>query len=112
MHPDSLALQEPDSQLIGLGLEHVLFTWAFTLVWFLIQDVCKVLLYKLLYTFDVSGIRTEAEANAARRAKNEAILCKQPSKRGARAGGGGARRKARRGEMQLAEMPLEVELEV
>jgi len=105
-----LDAQEPDSQLIGLGLEHVLFTWAFTLVWFLIQDVCKVLLYKLLYTFDVSGIRTEAEANAARRAKNEAILGKQPSKRGARAGG--ARRKARRGEMQLAEMPLEVELEV
>ena len=104
MHPDSLALQEPDSQLIGLGLEHVLFTWAFTLVWFLIQDVCTVLLYKLLYTFDVSGIRTEAEANAARRAKNEAILGKQPR--------GGARRKARRGEMQLAEMPLEVELEV
>uniref|UniRef100_A0A0D3J6A7 Uncharacterized protein n=1 Tax=Emiliania huxleyi (strain CCMP1516) TaxID=280463 RepID=A0A0D3J6A7_EMIH1 len=51
----------PDSQLIGLGLEHVLFTWAFTLVWFLIQDVCKVLLYKLLYAFDLAEMPLEVE---------------------------------------------------
>ena len=66
--------QELDGQLIGLRSSHVVFTWVYTIVWFLLQDSCKLAMYKLLHHYDVCGIRTEAEANAARVAKNKAIL--------------------------------------
>jgi len=65
--------EQPDGQLIGLGLGHVVFTWIFTIVCFLMQDGLKVGAYHLLYRFDVCGIRTEAEANAERLAKNQAL---------------------------------------
>ena len=65
--------EQLDGQLIGLEGQHVVFTWIFTIVWFLVQDGCKVLMYKVLYHFDVCGIRSEAEANADRVAKNRAI---------------------------------------
>ena len=42
------------------------FTWTYCFVWFLIQDCMKVVLYKVLFHFDVSGLRTEAEKCAER----------------------------------------------
>jgi len=65
--------EQPDSQLIGLGAQHVIFTWIFTIICFFIQDGLKVGAYKMLYYFDVCGIRTEAEANAERLAKNQML---------------------------------------
>lgn len=65
--------EQLDGQLVGLGFQHVIFTWCYTIVWFLVQDGMKVLCYKVLYYFDVCGIRSEAEANAERVAKNKAI---------------------------------------
>ena len=65
--------EQNDAQLVGLEFEHVLFTWAYTLVFFLLQDAFKVLCYKLLYAFDVRGIRSEAEANEERVRKNREI---------------------------------------
>jgi len=69
--------EQPDAQLVGLHFGHVVFTWIYTIVWFLVQDGLKVAMYKLLHRLDVCGIRTEAEANAARVAKNQAILAQQ-----------------------------------
>jgi len=66
--------EQLDQQLVGLGAQHVAFTWAYTMVWFLVQDGLKVGMYKLLYRFDVCGIRSEAEANRERIAKNKALL--------------------------------------
>jgi len=66
--------EQPDQQLIGLTGEHVLFTWIYSIAWFLVQDGCKVAMYKMLYIYDVCGIRTEAEANQERVAKNKALL--------------------------------------
>ena len=51
----------------------VLFTWIYTILWFLVQDGCKVIMYKILYYFDVCGIRTEAEANKERIERNKAL---------------------------------------
>jgi len=65
--------EQLDEQLVGLTSGQVAFTWAYTILWFLVQDACKVLMYKLLYRFDVCGIRTEAEANEERIQKNKAI---------------------------------------
>ena len=65
--------EQPDAQLVGLTGEHVLFTWIYTILWFLVQDGCKVVCYRVLYFFDVCGIRTEAEANKERVAKNRSI---------------------------------------
>jgi len=65
--------EQLDAQLIGLNVQHVVFTWAYTVLWFLVQDGMKVLMYKLLYYFDVCGIRSEAEANEERVRKNKAI---------------------------------------
>ena len=66
--------EQLDAQLIGLNFGHVAFTWGYTMVWFLLQDGLKVGCYKLLYRFDVCGIRSEARANEERIAKNKAIL--------------------------------------
>ena len=65
--------EQLDAQLIGLPLPFVAFAWMYTIVWFLVQDFCKVMMYKLLYYFDVCGIRTEAEANEERVRKNKAL---------------------------------------
>merc|ERR1719198_2017925 len=65
--------EQLDAQLIGLSFWHVAFTWVYTIIWFLVQDGMKVLCYKVLYYFDVCGIRTEAEANKERVAKNAAL---------------------------------------
>jgi len=65
--------EQPDAQLVGLSGGHVVFTWIYTVVWFLVQDAMKVLCYKVLFHYDVCGIRTEAEANAERIEKNKAI---------------------------------------
>jgi H+-transporting ATPase len=43
-----------------------LFTWVYCFIWFFVQDVMKVVLYKVLFHFDVSGLRTEAEKCAER----------------------------------------------
>jgi len=67
-------VEQPDEQLIGLSSAHVAFAWAYTLIWFLLQDGCKIGMYKLLHHYDVCDIRTEAERNAERVAKNKAIL--------------------------------------
>lgn len=45
------------------------FVWVYCAVWFLIQDVAKVAIYKVLFYYDVSGIRTEAE-KCKERARN------------------------------------------
>merc|ERR1719421_867932 len=65
--------EQLDAQLVGLNAQHVVFTWAYTLLWFLVQDAMKVLCYKILYHFDVCGIKTEAQANMERVAKNRAL---------------------------------------
>ena len=65
--------QDEDAQIIGLTFEMVLFTWIYTILWFLVQDGCKVIMYKILYYFDVCGIRTEAEANKERIERNKAL---------------------------------------
>ena len=67
-------VDQPDAQLIGLRADHVLFTWLYTLFWFLVQDACKVVCYRLLHYFDVCGIQTEAAANRERTAKNRLLL--------------------------------------
>ena len=51
----------------------------------LVQDAFKVGMYKLLYHFDMCGIRSEAIANQERIAKNKAMLAAQ-----AASGGGGS----------------------
>ena len=65
--------EQPDAQLVGLDAEHCVFAWMYTLVWFLVQDGLKVVAYRVLFYFDVCGIRTEKEANAERVAKNKEI---------------------------------------
>ena len=65
--------EQLDGQLVGLELEHVLFVWVYTIIFFLLQDVCKVGCYRVLYHFDVCGIKTQALANAERVAKNRAL---------------------------------------
>jgi len=65
---------ERDIQLIGLDLEHVIFTWCYTLVWFLIQDNGKTICYNILFHFDVCSIKTNHEANEARIVKNASLL--------------------------------------
>mmetsp|Transcript_24920 Transcript_24920/g.85274 ORF Transcript_24920/g.85274 Transcript_24920/m.85274 type:complete len:958 (-) Transcript_24920:120-2993(-) len=55
-----------DDAVVAIDGSLVLFTWVYCFIWFLIQDGLKVVLYKALYQYDVCGIRTEAEACAAR----------------------------------------------
>jgi H+-transporting ATPase len=62
-----------DIQIVGLNTEHVIFCWIYTIFWFLVQDVCKVLMYKLLFAFDVCGIQTDKNANDERVLKNKEI---------------------------------------
>jgi H+-transporting ATPase len=50
----------------GIDSGLAVFTWVYCLIWFFIQDCMKVVLYKLLYQFDVSGLRTESEKCAER----------------------------------------------
>uniref|UniRef100_A0A7S3FK65 Uncharacterized protein n=1 Tax=Prasinoderma singulare TaxID=676789 RepID=A0A7S3FK65_9VIRI len=52
--------------LESLSAGHVLFVWVYCVAWFLIQDLAKVAIYQVLFTFDVSGIRTEDEKCQAR----------------------------------------------
>ena len=52
--------------LESLSAGHVLFVWVYCVAWFLIQDLAKVGIYQVLFTFDVSGIRTEDEECQAR----------------------------------------------
>ena len=66
-----------DIQLVGLELEHVIFTWIYTIIWFLIQDAGKTACYKVLYHFDVCQIQTNAKANEERMVKNMAIVAKK-----------------------------------
>jgi len=65
---------ERDIQLIGLDVEHVVFTWVYTLVWFLVQDNGKTICYQILYHYDVCSIQTNMKANEARISKNTALL--------------------------------------
>ena len=51
----------------------MIFCWIYTIFWFLVQDVCKVLMYKLLFAFDVCGIQTDKNANDERVRKNREI---------------------------------------
>ena len=61
-----------DIQIVGLELPTVAFTWCFTLIFFVLQDICKVICYYVLFKFDVCGIRSEQEANDDRvRVNNE-----------------------------------------
>ena len=61
-----------DIQIVGLELPTVAFTWCFTLIFFVLQDICKVICYYVLFKFDVCGIRSEQEANDERvRVNNE-----------------------------------------
>jgi len=48
-------------EMVGIKNTHVLFVWIYCILWFLLQDFAKVAIYNLLFTFDISGIRTEAE---------------------------------------------------
>jgi hypothetical protein len=64
---------QEDVQLIGLDFEHVVFTWCFCGVFFVIQDTAKVLCYRVLFHYDVCGIKTDALANEERIAANERI---------------------------------------
>ena len=64
---------QEDVQLIGLDFEHVVFTWCFCGVFFVIQDTAKVLCYRVLFHYDVCGIKTDALANEERIAANQRI---------------------------------------
>ena len=56
----------PATKMESLTTGQAVFTWAYCIAWFLIQDLSKVGLYKLLLNFDVAGLRTELELKEKR----------------------------------------------
>jgi len=52
--------------MVSITSGQAMFVWFYCIIWFIIQDGMKVVLYKVLYQFDVSGLRTESEKCAER----------------------------------------------
>ena len=80
-----IALVWPDSQpdgisALGLGYKNpktlAIFVWIYCLVWWMVQDICKVLLYKCMEknksfgTNDSSGMRRNMDPNNSNNNKN------------------------------------------
>jgi magnesium-transporting ATPase (P-type) len=66
-----LALHWPLQEMESINANIVAFTWVYCIAWFLLQDITKVALYKLLWDWDVEYARTEYEAQVER---NTALL--------------------------------------
>eukprot|EP00239_Pterosperma_sp_CCMP1384_P003511 CAMPEP_0197850936 /NCGR_PEP_ID=MMETSP1438-20131217/16822_1 /TAXON_ID=1461541 /ORGANISM="Pterosperma sp., Strain CCMP1384" /LENGTH=913 /DNA_ID=CAMNT_0043464361 /DNA_START=162 /DNA_END=2903 /DNA_ORIENTATION=- len=62
MSSTALSMHWPFGKMASLNSYLAILTWMYCIIWFLIQDYLKVVLYKALYHHDVDGIRTEAEA--------------------------------------------------
>jgi H+-transporting ATPase len=71
-----------DIQIVGLEIQTVAFTWIFTLIFFVMQDIAKVICYYVLFKFDVCGIRSEQEANDERVRVNNELQEKLKEKEG------------------------------
>jgi len=66
-----LSLHWPLQEMESINANIVAFTWVYCLAWFLLQDISKVGMYKLLWDWDVEYARTEYEAQVER---NTALL--------------------------------------
>ena len=56
----------PETKMESLTSKQATFVWAYCLLWFAIQDLSKVGIYKLLLSFDIAGLRTELELKQKR----------------------------------------------
>jgi len=59
-----------DDNMASISWGLAALVWLYCLIWFIVQDNLKVVFYKMLYHYDVDGIRTEAEACEALAAEN------------------------------------------
>lgn len=64
----------PFGEMKPIEITQIVFVWVYCLLWWFLQDFLKFMAYKLIYKYDVMGVRTQVEKKAPTLSGNKARI--------------------------------------